>query len=153
MDMEKTLCTFWICTDMESTGDDKMVCEPFCYRETLCNAHTFISGLHIEYEWDEPGCPATLVFDRWDVAEDELVPDYYQTGPIIALESIRNGFRAVTGNDEGKTTYTFKKTQINPFHAFLERHPNWEANKQQEAERRELENLRKTIVVTKSVEC
>lgn len=150
MDMEKMLCTFWVCTDMESTGEDQLVCEPFCFRETLCNAHTFISGFHIEYEWNEPGCPATLVFDRWDVAEDELEPGYYQTGPIIALESIRNGFRAVTGNDEGKTTYTFKKSKTDPFKAFLERHPDWEEKKKRADE---LEDVHKVLTSSKSVEC
>ena len=150
MDMEKTLRTFWVCTNLESTGDDQMVCEPFCYQEQLCNKHIFLSGMHLEYDVDEPGCPATLVFDRWDVSEDELQPGYFQTGPLIALESIRNGFRAVTGDNEGKTTYTFKKSKINPFHAFVERHPNKKTKKQREAD---LQELRNAMISAKPVEC
>lgn len=150
MNMEKTLRTFWVCVDLESTGDDKMVCEPFCYKEKLCNKHTFFSGLRIEYDVDEPGSPAYLAFETWDLSEDELQPGYFPTGHLIALESIKNGFRAITGDDEGKTTYTFKKSKIDPFQAFLERHPDREEKKKQEDK---LEDVRKVLASSTSVEC
>lgn len=150
MDIEKTLRTFWICTNVEYTGLDTDVCKTFCFREKLCNAHTFFSGLKIEYDVDQPGNPAFLSFDVWDISEDELQPDYFQTGHLIALENIRDGFRAVTGDEDGITTYTFKKTKIDPFQAFLERHPDWEEKKQRAAE---LEKVREVLASSKSVEC
>ncbi len=150
MDMEKTLRTFWICTNVESTGLDVDVCKPFCYKEKLCNKHTFLSGMHLEYDVDAPGSPAYLAFETWDVSEDELQPGYFPTGHLIALESIQNGFRAVTGDDEGKTTYTFKKSKPGPFQAFLARHPDAELKK---TEPDELEDVQKALILTKIVDC
>lgn len=118
MDIEKTLRTFWICTNVESTGADADVCKPFCFREKLCNAHTFLSGMHLEYDVDEPGSPAYLAFETWDLSEAELQPGYFPTGHLIALESVKNGFRAVTGNEEGKLPTRLKNRKLTPSKRF-----------------------------------
>lgn len=115
MYIEKFLKQFWRCVDMVSTEEDACVSEAFHFKEKLTNKHTILSGLHLEYDVDEPGAPAFLSFEIWDQRADELNPDYWQTGHLIELQPIKNGFIAVTGNDEnGSTTYTFKKTKVNP---------------------------------------
>ena len=145
MYIEKFLHQFWRCTDVVSTGEDKAVCDAGHYREKLVNRHTFLSGMRLDYDFDEPGYPANLVFEVWDTHEEDLAPGYFPTGRIIELKAIKNGFVAVTGDSKGKTTYTFKKTKINPLRERTELHKrivdteNSTANPQELSEEKDVE--------------
>lgn len=122
MYIENFLKQFWRCVDMEYTGDDEFVCESFDFKEKLTAKNIILSGMKLEYDIDEPGAPAFLSFEYWNVRADELNPGYWQTGHIHEFKPIKNGFQIVTGNDDnGSTTYTFKKTKINPFTAWKKR--------------------------------
>ena len=113
--MQNFLNLFWRCTEMIHTGDDAIVCKTNRNKEKLINSHTFLSGMHLEYEWDKPEVPAFIVCDLWDVSRDKLVPNYFTTGHVREIKQIKNGFVAVTdNNDKGGTTYTFKKVKFNP---------------------------------------
>lgn len=80
---EKYLKQFWRCADMISTGDDAFVCEAFHYKEKLTNKNIILSGLRLEYDIDEPGAPAFLAFEFWDLQADELNPSYWERPGIF----------------------------------------------------------------------
>ena len=115
MYIESYLKQFWRCTEVKATGEDEIMRELYGFDEKVCGKHLILSGLHLDYEYEEPGAPAYLVFNVWDLSGEELVMDYYQTGYVREFKPIKNGFEVLTGNDDkGSTTYTFKKTKVNP---------------------------------------
>lgn len=116
MYIESFLKQFWRCVEVKATGLDEFARQTAHFDEKCCGKHLILSGLCYEYAEDEPGAPAYLTFNVWDLSGDELAMDYYMTGYVKELKPIKNGFIAVTGtDDEGSTTYTFKKTKVNPF--------------------------------------
>lgn len=116
MRIENFLKQFWRCTDWKSFGDDEEVRAAFDIDKKIIGKNIYLSGLRLEYDYDEPGAPAFLAFDVWDLNQRELQPDYFTTGYITEFRPIKNGFVVVSANDEnGETTYTFKKTTANPF--------------------------------------
>lgn len=119
MNIEKFLRQFWRCVEVTSTGLDEELRHKFHFDEKCCGKNLILSGLHMEYDEDEPGAPAYLTFNVWDISGDEIVMDYYQTGYIKEITPIKNGFVVLSvPSEEGSTTYTFKKTKTNPFQTF-----------------------------------
>ena len=119
MYVESFLKQFWRCVEVTSTGRDEEARQAFHFDEKCCGKDLILSGLHMEYDDFVPGTPGYITFNVWDISGDELVMDYYQTGYLKEIRPIKNGFIAFTGADEeGSTTYTFKKTKVNPFRKF-----------------------------------
>lgn len=119
MYIESFLKQFWRCIEWNSFGTDEEVREEFKMEQKIVGKDVYLSGLRLEYDYDEPEAPAFLSFDVWDIAADELVPSYFSTGHIHEFKTIKNGFIVITGNDKtGGTTFTFKKTKVNPFQEF-----------------------------------
>lgn len=119
MFIESFLKQFWRCVEVSSTGIDEQARQAFHFDEKCCGKHLILSGLHMQHDDFVPGAPGYISFYVWDTSGEELVMDYYQTGYLKEIRPIKNGFIAVTGPDEeGSTTYTFKKTKVNPFRKY-----------------------------------
>jgi hypothetical protein len=105
--------------EVTSTGIDEQARQAFHFDQKCCGKDLILSGLSLGYQEDEPGAPAYLTFNVWDISGDEIVMDYYTTGYIKEITPIKNGFVVLSvPTEEGSTTYTFKKTKINPFKKF-----------------------------------
>ena len=104
---------FWRCTDMKYEGDEFLEFE--VKHKDMVNDHTFLSGLHLEFEYREPELPGYIVCDKWDLSRENFMPERFATAIVQSVRSIRNGLVVVTGgNPQSITTYTFKKIKFNP---------------------------------------
>lgn len=169
MYLENFLNQFWRCVEVTSTGIDEEARQAFHFDEKCCGKNLILSGLHMQHDEFVPGTPGYISFYVWNIGGEELEMDYYQTGYLKELRPIKNGFVIVTGADEeGSTTYTFKKTKINPFTTFekkkirkriadiengtskLEERELIEEEEQNNSEPTEIEELRKEIAELKT---
>lgn len=123
MNLEKSLRQFWRCVDAVSAREDENAkndrySHAFYFQTVLTDKNVILSGMRLEYDVKVSGAPAFLAFDIWDLRNDELQPTYYPTGDLIEIKPAKNGFIAVTSDEDGLTTYTFKKTSVDPFRRF-----------------------------------